>query len=67
MRTKGLFILDFLHTIIIKSPTTLRVVGAGFTRSNRLYEGIRFVLVATKSEFITNIGSEATESYVSPP
>ena len=53
-RTKGLFILEFLDLIsLCKSPTSLRVVGAGFARSYRLYEGNRFVFAAANKVYCT--------------
>ena len=43
----GLFTEFFRLDKSCESIIVLRVVGAGFTRSNGLYEGIRLVLVET--------------------
>ena len=61
--TKELYSLDFSNFVSFCEPTTsLRVVGAGFARSNRLYEGIRFVCskkgsdrIAFCSESVINV------------
>ena len=50
--TEELFILESLGLIILcASWPSSRVVDAGFTRSYRLHEGNRFVVIAT----VTNI------------
>ena len=46
---KGLFILKILDLAnLCESPTSLKVVRAGFTGSYRLYEGNKFVYLAKR-------------------
>ena len=43
-------IINFQFFEFCESPTVLEVVKAGFAKSYRLHEGIRFILIATKKD-----------------
>ena len=53
--TKGIFLFLWNFVSLCESITMLREVGATFTRSNRLYEGMRLVSNKKKGKWWNNL------------